>query len=49
MPNRAHQQGRVSVKMRDPLQRGWQQKEKLKHDPEKWEPVFGKDHAQTRN
>jgi hypothetical protein len=21
----------------------------LEHDPEKWEPVFGKDHAQTRN
>ena len=21
----------------------------LKHDPEKWEPVFGKDHAQTRS
>jgi hypothetical protein len=21
----------------------------LKHDPEKWEPVFGKDHAQTTN
>jgi hypothetical protein len=20
----------------------------LKHDPEKWEPVFRKDHAQTR-
>jgi hypothetical protein len=20
----------------------------LKHDPEKWEPVFGKDHAQTK-
>jgi hypothetical protein len=20
----------------------------LQHDPEKWEPVFGKDHAQTR-
>jgi hypothetical protein len=20
----------------------------LEHDPEKWEPVFGKDHAQTR-
>jgi hypothetical protein len=19
------------------------------HDPEKWRPVFGKDHAQTRN
>jgi len=19
----------------------------LKHDPEKWKPVFGKDHAQT--
>jgi hypothetical protein len=19
----------------------------LEHDPEKWEPVFGKDHAQT--
>jgi hypothetical protein len=21
---------------------------KLEHDPEKWEPVFGKDHAQTK-
>jgi hypothetical protein len=21
----------------------------LEHDPEKWEPVFGKDHAQTRS
>jgi hypothetical protein len=21
----------------------------LKHDPEKWEPVFGKDHAQTKS
>jgi len=21
----------------------------LEHDPEKWEPVFGKDHAQTKN
>jgi hypothetical protein len=21
----------------------------LEHDPEKWGPVFGKDHAQTRN
>jgi 3-(3-hydroxy-phenyl)propionate hydroxylase len=20
----------------------------LEHDPEKWEPVFGKDHAQTK-
>jgi hypothetical protein len=20
----------------------------LKHDPEKWEPVFGKDHEQTK-
>jgi hypothetical protein len=20
----------------------------LAHDPEKWEPVFGKDHAQTK-
>jgi hypothetical protein len=20
----------------------------LKHDPEKWKPVFGKDHAQTK-
>jgi hypothetical protein len=22
---------------------------KQKHDPEKWKPVFGKDHAQTKN
>jgi hypothetical protein len=22
--------------------------ERLEHDPEKWEPVFGKDHAQTK-
>jgi hypothetical protein len=21
----------------------------LKHDPEKWQPVFGKDHAQTKS
>jgi hypothetical protein len=21
----------------------------LEHDPEKWEPVFGKDHAQARS
>jgi hypothetical protein len=21
----------------------------LEHDPEKWEPVFGKDHAQTKS
>jgi hypothetical protein len=21
----------------------------LEHDPEKWEPVFGKDHAQIRS
>jgi hypothetical protein len=21
---------------------------RLEHDPEKWEPVFGKDHAQTK-
>jgi hypothetical protein len=21
----------------------------LAHDPEKWEPVFGKDHAQVKN
>jgi hypothetical protein len=21
----------------------------LEHDPEKWEPVFGKDHAQIKN
>jgi hypothetical protein len=21
----------------------------LKHDPEKWEPIFGKDHAQSRS
>jgi hypothetical protein len=21
----------------------------LEHDPEKWKPVFGKDHAQTKN
>jgi hypothetical protein len=21
----------------------------LEHDPEKWKPVFGKDHAQTQN
>jgi hypothetical protein len=21
----------------------------LRHDPEKWEPLFGKDHAQTRS
>jgi hypothetical protein len=24
------------------------QKRCLKHDPEKWTPVFGKDHAQKR-
>jgi hypothetical protein len=23
--------------------------EPLEHDPEKWKPVFGKDHAQTRD
>jgi len=23
-------------------------KQKLMHDPEKWEPVFGKDHAQVK-
>jgi hypothetical protein len=23
--------------------------ERLKHDPEKWAPVFGKDHAQARS
>ena len=31
---------------------GWQVfplQRRLVHDPEKWEPVFGKDHAQTRN
>ena len=31
---------------------GWQVfplERRLEHDPEKWEPVFGKDHAQTRN
>jgi hypothetical protein len=22
---------------------------RLEHDPEKWEPVFGKDHAQLKN
>jgi hypothetical protein len=22
---------------------------RLEHDPEKWEPVFGKDHAQTKS
>jgi hypothetical protein len=22
---------------------------RLEHDPEKWEPAFGKDHAQTNN
>jgi hypothetical protein len=22
---------------------------RMAHDPEKWEPVFGKDHAQTEN
>jgi hypothetical protein len=22
--------------------------ERLEHDPEKWKPVFGKDHAQTK-
>jgi hypothetical protein len=21
----------------------------IEHDPEKWEPVFGKDHAQTKS
>jgi hypothetical protein len=21
----------------------------LEHDPEKWDPVFGKDHAQTKS
>jgi hypothetical protein len=21
----------------------------LEHDPEKWEPIFGKDHAQTKS
>jgi hypothetical protein len=24
-------------------------KQALEHDPEKWEPVFGKDHAQTKS
>jgi hypothetical protein len=22
---------------------------RLEHDPEKWKPVFGKDHAQTKS
>jgi hypothetical protein len=27
---------------------GERQANELEHDPEKWEPVFGKDHAQTK-
>ena len=30
-----------------PLARG-RRRRRLKHDPEKWRPVFGKDHAQTK-
>jgi hypothetical protein len=26
----------------------WEFAGPLKHDPEKWKPVFGKDHAQTK-
>jgi hypothetical protein len=26
----------------------WRARFALEHDPEKWKPVFGKDHAQTR-
>jgi hypothetical protein len=25
------------------------QEQQLEHDPEKWKPVFGKDHAQTKS
>jgi hypothetical protein len=28
---------------------GTPQSERLVHDPEKWKPVFGKDHAPTQN
>jgi hypothetical protein len=27
----------------------WQFRVSLEHDPEKWVPVFGKDHAQTKS
>jgi hypothetical protein len=30
-----------------PLFAGWQND--IEHDPEKWKPVFGKDHAQTKS
>jgi hypothetical protein len=27
----------------------WSTNNRLEHDPEKWEPVFGKDHAQSKS
>jgi hypothetical protein len=38
--------GIVDVEARDPRARAGVL---LEHDPEKWEPVFGKDHAQTKS
>jgi hypothetical protein len=31
------------------IQFGWPIGMPLAHDPEKWKPVFGKDHAQTKS
>jgi hypothetical protein len=37
---RSHRRGLIPARFRET-------KRRLMHDPEKWKPVFGKDHAQT--
>ena len=47
-PRAHHRAQQLSQRRSDPARRRAAHGAAIEHDPEKWEPVFGKDHAQTK-